>query len=441
MAAGQFSGEGTDDMDYHGHGRGHMSSLAVGLMWAGIAISVAEIWAGSQLGEAGLVWGVVIILAGHLLGGLVLSAAGCIGTRYGVMSMQSTRLVLGNRGSALPSLLNVVQLVGWATYMLALSGDIGAAVGAGVGGVVASRVFWIVLIGAGTLAWSFLVGSRHLKWVHYGVVFGLLGLSVLLTWIALDGRHYPLAGPALRPLSAGRGMLLLDLVIAMPISWVPLIADYSRLARRERGAFWGSFIGYGLASSWMYLIGLVVCLASGSSDPATTLLELMGRLGLALPAMVLVFASTITSDFPDIYSSACSLLNIDRRIKPAYTMWATGLLTIVLALFLDRGTYEGFLVLIGTVFVPLFALVLAEYFVVRRQRLDGIDFETGAGLVFSRGFRPGGLVVWAIGSAVFLLARQAEFVLGGSISSFLVTAALHLAVAAWQRRSAAAKAV
>ncbi|NLF16715.1 MAG: hypothetical protein GX595_05585, partial [Lentisphaerae bacterium] len=66
MAAGQFSGEGTDDMDYHGHGRGHMSSLAVGLMWAGIAISVAEIWAGSQLGEAGLVWGVVIILAGHL---------------------------------------------------------------------------------------------------------------------------------------------------------------------------------------------------------------------------------------------------------------------------------------------------------------------------------------------------------------------------------------
>jgi len=424
-------------MEHELHGGRHMSTLAVGLMWAGIAISVAEIWAGSQLGDAGLLWGVVIIVIGHLLGGLVLSAAGRIGTRHGAMAMQSTRLVLGNRGSILPSLLNVLQLVGWATYMLALSGDIGAAVGAGVGGLAASRVFWIVLIGAGTLAWSFLIGTHRLKWVHNGVLFALLGLTFLLSWVAFSPRYYQLMGPAVRPLSLPRATLLLDLVIAMPISWVPLIADYSRLARSERGAFWGSFIGYGVCSCWMYVIGLVVCLASGSSDPATTVLELMSRIGLALPAMVLVFASTVTSDFPDIYSAACSLLNVDRRIKPVYTMWATGLLTIALAMVLDRSTYESFLILIGTVFVPLFALVVTDYFVVRRQCLDGVDFESGAGLHYTGGFRLSGLIVWAIGSAVFLLARQAEFMLGGSLTSFVVSVVLYLAVSRLQRHSRA----
>ncbi|MBT7164742.1 MAG: thiamine permease, partial [Victivallales bacterium] len=91
------------------------SSWAVGLMWAGIAVSMAEIWAGHEMGAAGFAWGLGIILIGHVLGGAVTSAAGIIGTRHRVMSMTSTRLVLGNRGSAIPSLLNVLQLVGWAT--------------------------------------------------------------------------------------------------------------------------------------------------------------------------------------------------------------------------------------------------------------------------------------------------------------------------------------
>jgi putative hydroxymethylpyrimidine transporter CytX len=411
----------------------HMSSVAVGLMWAGIAISMAEVWAGSLLGEAGLFWGVVIILAGHLLGGVVLSAAGCIGTRYGAMAMQCTRLVLGNRGSVLPSLLNVVQLVGWAAYMLALSGDIGAAVGANTGGLLASRVFWIVLIGAGTLAWCFLVGTRRLQWIHTLVLLALLALTFLLSWIVLSPHHYRPPGPWLKPLPLARGMLLLDLVIAMPISWVPLIADYSRLARSERGAFWGSFIGYSVFSSWMYIIGLVICLATGSDDPATNVLALMGSIGLAVPAMALVFASTVTSDFPDIYSAACSLLNVDRRLKPQVTMGVTGLLAIVLAMLLERRTYESFLILIGTVFVPLFALVIADYFVVRRQRLEGVDFEAGTGLVYTRGFRISGLLLWGFGSAVFQWAQRSQFVLGGSITSFAVTALLYLALTAWRR--------
>ena len=402
-----------------------MKSFAVSMMWAGIAISVAEIWAGSLLGKAGLVWGLIIIVAGHVLGGLMLSATGCIGSRYRITAMQSTRLVLGNKGSILPSLLNVLQLVGWATIMLALSGEIGMQVGAHLGGIFQSRIFWIVLVGAGTLAWTLLVGEKKLQWVHTLVIVGLLGLTGLLSWIALNPAHYPLQRPFLLPISWADRMVYLDLVIAMPISWVPLISDYSRLAESERGAFWGSFIGYGLMSSWMYVIGLVVCLATGTDDPATNIMGLMGTMGLAVPAAILVFASTVTSDFPDIYSSACSLMNISPRIKPHYTMWGTGILTILLAMVFDLSKYEVFLLAIGALFVPLFAMLLTEYFLIRRQDLSGLDFDTGKGLEFTGGFRLVGLLVWVLGATTFFLAQKLQFPLGGSLTSFVVTAVVY----------------
>ncbi|MCK5805507.1 MAG: cytosine permease [Lentisphaeria bacterium] len=415
-------------MQEHKESKRTVSTLTIGLMWSGIAISVAEIWAGGFIGQAGLVWGLVIIVVGHALGGLVMSAAGCIGTRYGVMSMESTRLVLGNRGSTIPSVLNVLQLVGWATIMLALSGAVGASVGKPLGGVFARKEFWIILIGAGTLAWSLLVGEERTRWLQHILIGGLLALSVVMTFVALNPKYYTLKGPFLKSIPLAKGASLMDFAIVMPISWAPLIADYSRMARSEKGAFWSSFGGYGIMSIWMYVIGLVVFLATGTDDAGANVVGMMGKVGLAIPAMILVFASTVTSDFPDIYSSACSMLNIDRRIKPVYTMWATGLGTIVLALFFDLSKYMHFLELIGAVFVPLFALLLTEYFVVRRQRLPGIDFATGKGLEFTNGFRLTALAVWVLGAASFFTAKKFGFILGGSVTSFAVTAAAHLAV-------------
>jgi purine-cytosine permease-like protein len=151
--------------------------------------------------------------------------------------------------------------------------------------------------------------------------------------------------------------------------------------------------------------------------------------------MLLVFASTVTSDFPDIYSSACSLFNIHPKIKPIYTVWATGVGTIILALFVDLSQYESFLVVIGGVFVPLFALLLADYFVCRRGDASGVDFETGAGMEFCRGFRIEGVVVWAFGTTVYFVAQHYSFILGASITAFLVTGILHVLVAEWKKRA------
>jgi len=324
----------------------------------------------------------------------------------------------------------VLQLVGWATIMLALSGDIGASVGAKYGGVVAKREFWIILIGVGTLAWSLLVGERRAQLARDVIVVALLVLTAGMVYLLLTRPEYTgiTKGPA-KDFSFPMGMSMMDLVIAMPISWAPLIADYSRMARSTKGAFWGSFIGYGIMSSVMYVIGLSVFLATGSTEPASNLMGVMGAAGLAIPAMLLVFSSTVTSDFPDIYSSACSLFNIHPKIKPIYTVWGTGVGTTILALFVDLSQYVSFLYIIGGVFVPLFALLLADYFVCRKGNVDGVDFETGAGLDFRRGFRIEGAVVWAVGVAVYFVAQKTSFILGASITAFVATAVLHVLVA------------
>ncbi|WP_020611342.1 cytosine permease [Sediminispirochaeta bajacaliforniensis] len=403
-----------------------LSGFGTALLWAGVAVSVSEIWAGSLLQDAGLFAGLLIIVIGHLFGGLVLSASGTMGTRYGIMSMQSTRMVLGNRGSIIPSLLNVFQLVGWATIMLALSGSIGASVGHNLGVPFNSKAFWVLLIGAGTLAWSFLVGSSKLQWVHTVVIIGLVLISALMTWIALNPHYYTMKPAAAESFSFTRGMRLMDLVIVMPISWVPLISDYSRLTKSERGGFWGSFWGYGIVSCWMYGIGLVISLATGTEDPAANILRLMGTLGLTIPAVVLVFASTMTSDFPDIYSSACSLFNINSKIKPAWTMWGTGILTIILALFFDLSRFETFLNVVGAFFIPLFAILLTDYFLIRRQDLTGLDFTVGSGMNFSGGFRISGLLVWGIGTFIYFFARAVDCPLGASITAFLASSVIYL---------------
>lgn len=107
-------------------------------------------------------------------------------------------------------------------------------------------------------------------------------------------------------------------------------------------------------------------------------------------------------------------------------MWITGILTIVFALFFDLSRYESFLLAIGAFFTPLFALLLTDYFVIRKQDLVDINFLED--LKFTRGFRISGLIIWAIGSAVFFAAQKFNFVLGGSITSFLVTALLTFVV-------------
>ncbi len=271
-------------------------------LWAGVAISLAEIWAGGFLAPMGFWLAFWAIILGHVIGNTLMALGGVIGSDHGIPAMVSVRPSFGVRGSNFASILNVVQLVCWASIMLIIGGRAGAMLGEPMGGVFASNRFWIVCIGAGTLGWALFTGRRVWKVLQAVAVIGLLAVISILSFETYQSfidtpdamRPRPGAMPTM-PFMTG-----LDLVIAMPISWMPLVADYSRFARRGAGAFWSTWWGYFLVSSWMFVLGLMATLVTGTAEPHIQMLELMSAAGLAIPALLMVVFSTITSDFPDL---------------------------------------------------------------------------------------------------------------------------------------------
>lgn len=401
----------------------HLGGFDFFLLWAGVAISLAEIWAGGFLAPLGFWAGVWAIILGHLIGNTFMALGGVAGSEHGIMAMVAVRPAFGIRGSGLAAALNIVQLIGWAAIMLIIGGRAGATLGATFGGPLAADAFWILLIGAGTLGWALFTGRTFWKVMQTCAVIGLLLVIVLMT--VVSARSFG-AAVGMVPAETMPFMVGLDLVIAMPISWMPLVADYSRFSRSSRSAFWQTWWGYFIVSSWMYLLGLMATLVTGESDPGMLILQTMGRIGMAVPALIMVVFSTITSDFPDVYSATCSMLNISRKIGARTLMWIAGILAIAVALVFPMERYESFLLLIGAMFVPLYGVVLTDYFLVRWRQIDVDALDEKDGPYWYRGgVNPIAIISWAVGFGVFQWSVRSGYPLGGSLPSILVAGALY----------------
>ncbi len=396
------------------------------LLWSGVAISLAEIWAGGFLVPMGFWLGLWAIIVGHLIGNTLMALGGVIGSDHGIMAMVSVRPSFGIRGSSLAAVLNIIQLIGWASIMLIIGGRAGAMLGKPMGGWLASSQFWIVLIGLGTLFWALLTGKSIWKVMQTVAVIALLLVIAVMSWVSY--REFGGAAPAGKP-GHMPFMIGMDLVIAMPISWMPLVADYSRFSRRSGPAFWNTWWGYFVVSSWMYVLGLMAALVTGQSDPGGLILEIMGKIGLAVPALIMVVFSTITSDFPDVYSATCSMMNISQRISARTVMWIAGILSILVALVFPMEQYENFLLFIGAMFVPLFGVVLTDYFIIRGRRLEIEElYREGGAYWYSKGFNPAALVSWAVGFVVFETIALTKYPLGGSIPSMATAGLCYLLI-------------
>lgn len=392
----------------------HLSGVDFFLLWVGAAVAVSEIWAGSILAPMGFVGGMLAILLGHLVGNTPFALGGILGSDHGVPAMVSVRLAFGRWGSYLASFLNIVQLVGWTAVMLIICARAGNGILEALFGF---SHFQLLLVGAGVAStfWALLETSWW-RWMQRIAVLALVVLSLVMTFVAL--REVSLAalvrlrGDGTLPWGAG-----FDLVVAMPISWLPLVADYTRFARSTRGAFWGTWWGYFIASSWMYAVGLVSALTTGHADPLPAMIAL--RLGLA--ALLIVLFSTFTTTFLDIYSASVSFLNVYPKVSGKKATVLFGILGTLLGLIFPMEQYENFLFLIGAVFTPLFGVVLADYFVLRRRKVAlSAFYEACPSFVWE------GVVSWAFGVGVYTLFLKAFPAFGASIPSFLLAGGLYL---------------
>jgi nucleobase:cation symporter-1, NCS1 family len=155
----------------------------------------------------------------------------------------------------------------------------------------------------------------------------------------------------------------MDLVVALPVSWIPLVADYSRFSRSPRAAALGTGIGYALSSAVFFLLGVLALRAYAGADQ-----DVVGAL-LAVPAgavaLVILAVDEVDEAFANIYSTATSAQNVLPRADRRVLALLVGALATVLALAVDGSAYEPFLFLIGAVFVPLAATVVVDFWLAR----------------------------------------------------------------------------
>jgi len=400
------------------------------LLWTGAAVSLAEIWAGGILVPMGYITGIVVILLGHIIGNTPLALGGIIGSKWGIPTMVSTRPAFGVRGSYIPALLNIFQLIGWTAVMVWIGGQTAATFTKG--STFYTPRFWILVLGVVTTLWA-LVGHRFWKWLHRIAVTALVILCLIMTYLVF--KEYGISQLLkVRPTGNLPFMVGLDYVLIMPISWLPLVCDYSRYAKNDSSSFWGTWIGYFLVSSWMYFIGLSAALATKSPTPESMVLEVMVSFGLMVPAMIIVLFSTFTTTFLDIYSTSVSALNIYSKLGEKKGVILGGTLgTIIALIFVGYpGTYAHFLEIIGYIFCPLFGIVLTDYFFTRKRILLPDELFTRGAYWYTKGVHWIAFISWCAGAVVFWLGRYLQ--IGGAIPSFLVAALIYLIVTKSFRR-------
>ncbi len=360
-------------------------------LWFSLGIGLLVLQAGAFLVPGlSLPMALAAIVVGSVLGALLLAAAGVVGADTGLSSMGALRLTLGRRGAAVPAVLNAVQLAGWGAFEIIAMRDAADALAKQNFGV-SNPLAWTLLFGVLATALAVLGPVSFVRrFLRAWGLWLLLGGAGWLTWrlLAQHDLGALLAKAGTGETSFGAGV---DLVAAMPLSWLPLIADYTRFGRTPGGMFRGSLAGYVLANIWFMGLGAAYALAAGSEGLLLSALAAAGG-GIAL---LLIIIDETDNAFADLHSAAVSTATLV-PVRPARLALAFGAVCTLAALLAPMGQYEGFLLLIGSVFAPLFGVLLADHFIVRRRKAP-----TGAEGAASGAVSVSGLAAWAIGIAAY----------------------------------------
>ncbi len=357
---------------------------------------------GLSLGQA-----LLAIAVGAILGNTLLGLVGTIGSDTGVPTMVLLRPVLGRRGSIAPSVLNVLQLLGWATFEVIVMAQAAALLSDrlfGVKGYLAWVAFFAILGTVMAVVGPIMVVKQ---WMERFAVWVVL---ITIAWVTVAVlTTYDVGAWLQRPGTGEMSFwLAVDLVAVMPISWVPLVADYSRLARSRRTAFWGTGLGYFVSHVWFYALGALLALSaavpSDPSAPIAPLLTTIATLTAGWVALLVLLVAETDEGFANIYSAAVSAQNIWPDAGQRTLSLIVGAIVFILAVAVPLVQYESFLLLIGSVFIPLLGILTADYFVLRKRQYDVEDlYRSGGRYWYRHGVNWLAIGVWVAGFALYLI--------------------------------------
>jgi len=386
-----------------------LNFLDLFIFWTSLAVGLLVLQAGAFLAQDyGLSFEMIVIvtLVGSFIGSLILALVGVIGSKYGVTTMVSLRPSFGLRGSYLPTALNVLQLLGWTTFELIIMGEAATAVVGNVFGAFTRQVMVIVFA-----LWCYLLMvSGPLTVIRQWLEKVAIWVSTITTlWLTYIVFSRPLTIPA-GEINLVTLPLALDLVIAMPVSWMPLISDYNRFAKDDRHGFAGTLLGYVVANSWFYIVGAGLWFFSGGESVVYSI----ALLALGNLALIALLVDETDNGFADIYSATVSLQNM----YPKRKQWKIGLMIVALstslALTIEIAQYTDFLLLIGAAFIPVFGVVFADYFVIRRRAYSAQDFYPEKRMINIRA-----IISWALGFVTYYYFAYI-YAVGGTLPSLAI---------------------
>ena len=371
------------------------SVFSNGLIWFGAAVSIAEILTGTLIAPLGLGKGIVAILLGHLIGCVLLYFAGLIGAKSERSAMETVKISFGSKGSLVFSSLNVLQLVGWTAVMIAA----GAAAAGSVFSLGGDWV-WSLIIGGLIIIWI-LVGLKNLGKINIVAMGGLFVLTIVMSAVIFRGNvSEPISGG----LSFGAAV---ELSAAMPLSWLPLISDYTRTAKKKKAATLASAASYFAVSCWMYIIGLGAALFTGESDIA----KIMLTAGLGIAGLIVIILSTVTTTFLDVYSAGVSTVSISKKINEKWAAIIVCIVGTLLAILAPVSQFEGFLYLIGSIFAPMIAILITDYFILKKDS-SKLNFDWI------------NLILWLFGFILYRFFMTMDTPIGNTLPVMIILSAI-----------------
>ena len=369
------------------------STFSNGLIWFGAGVSIAEIITGTYLAPLGFKTGIIAIILGHIIGCVMLFLAGLIGGQTGKSSMETAAISFGKKGSSFFAVMNVLQLVGWTGIMIydaSLSAETIFSAGAKL---------WALIIGGLIIVWI-LVGMKTLEKINVVAMLSLFVLTIVLCVQIMKNAGAAVIGASDAMTFGGA----VELAVAMPLSWYPVISDYTRYAEKPFAATLVSTLTYGLVSSWMFIIGMGAAIFTETSDVA----QIMVKAGLGIAGLIIVVFSTVTTTFLDAFSAGVSSVSVYGKINEKHGAVVATVIGTIGACLINMDDITNFLYLIGSVFAPMIAVLIADYFIL------GHDSS-------SREFDTGRFVIWIIGFVAYRLLMQVNTPVGNTLPDMVFT--------------------
>lgn len=369
-----------------------LSTPTLGLIWFGASVSLAEILTGTFFAPLGLEQGLAAILVGHIIGCILFWLVAYVSAKTGASAMGAATRSFGHAGSNLFAVANVIQLVGWTAIMV-----VSGAAAANLLVPLLGEAGWCVVIGALIVLWI-AIGVKRMGRVQSFAAVLLLILTFVASSAVFGGT--PITPSGDESLSFGAAV---ELAVAMPLSWLPVVGDYTREAKKPGAGAAVATAAYFVGSCWMFAIGLGCALFAGSDDIAAV----MAQAGLGVVGILVVVLSTVTTTFLDAQSAGVSAESIHPKLNARICGVIAAVVGTALAIFAPVSNFEEFLYLIGSVFAPMAAIVIADYFIAHRDRSDvAVDWRN--------------IVLWVLGFVLYRVSLAWDIPCGNTLPVMVV---------------------